>query len=245
MRRIAISILSLIFLAAFVLLGNRLVDLNQDKEDYKKLGEIKPVIEVESQIDIKNKPLIDPSYTVEVSEKNLSKLNSDYHSWITIKDTRIDYPVVQGTDNDFYLIHNFFREQSISGTIFIDYRYDFKKHGNQIIYGHHMKNKTMFTDLLKFKEESFFKEKEITIIENGEEKKYKAFSVYTTEEEDIHLQITFKDDLEFKQYRKILKDKSLVQNEQVFLNTQDMITLITCSYEFKDARTVVHALRVK
>lgn len=76
--------------------------------------------------------------------------------WLNISNSNIDYPVVQGMDNDFYLNHSFYKEESISGTLFIDYRNNIDSDKNIVIYGHHMKNETMFHDLNFFKEEEFF-----------------------------------------------------------------------------------------
>ena len=89
-------------------------------------------------------------------DENLSSLNSDYRFWINIGGTNIDYPVVQGTDNSFYLNHDFNKNYLPAGSIFLDYRNDFENDSNSVIYGHHMRNSTMFGQIEKFKKEDFF-----------------------------------------------------------------------------------------
>ena len=75
--------------------------------------------------------------------------------WIKVYNTNIDYPVVQGKDNAYYLNHDFNKNYLSSGSIFMDYRNDFENDKSIVIYGHHMKNKTMFGELTKFKQELF------------------------------------------------------------------------------------------
>ena len=101
-------------------------------------------------------------YKPEVSSSNdeekvtLADINNDYKFWLSIDNTKVNYPVVQGDDNKFYLEHNFSKEYSISGTLSVDYRNDINKDKNIIIYGHNMRNGTMFNELKKFKDEEFF-----------------------------------------------------------------------------------------
>lgn len=90
--------------------------------------------------------------------KKLKSQNQDIAGWIYIRGTTIDYPIVQGKDNEEYLHQDFNKKKSSSGTIFLDNncKKDFTS-DNNIIYGHHMKNGTMFAQLLKFREKSFLK----------------------------------------------------------------------------------------
>ncbi|WP_347707761.1 class B sortase [Clostridium sp. 1001275B_160808_H3] len=70
-------------------------------------------------------------------------------------DTVVDYPVVQGEDNDFYLNNNFYKEQSISGTIFLEYKNVELQDKNLILYGHNIRDGSMFAYINKFKEKTF------------------------------------------------------------------------------------------
>ncbi|WP_270531981.1 class B sortase, partial [Paraclostridium sordellii] len=87
--------------------------------------------------------------------KNLITINPNYKFWLKLDNTNIDYPVVQTDNNDYYLNYDFYNKLSSSGSIFMDYR-DNVKSKNIILYGHNMRNKTMFNNLLKFKDKDFF-----------------------------------------------------------------------------------------
>lgn len=175
--------------------------------------------------------------------QQLYNKNKDYRFWIKINNTNIDYPVVQGSDNEFYLTHDFYKNPLSSGSIFMDYRNNFENDNCVILYGHHMKNKTMFGDLVKFKNESFFKENNLIEIEyKGKTYTYEVFSVYVADlNNEDYLKIDFNADNEFKEYLNYITEKSMYKSD-ISIDTSDkIITLYTCSYEFKDARTIVHA----
>ncbi|CEN79724.1 class B sortase [Paraclostridium sordellii] len=87
--------------------------------------------------------------------KNLIIINPNYKFWLKLDNTNIDYPVVQTDNNDHYLNYDFYNKPSDSGCIFMDHR-DNAKSQNIILYGYDMRNKTMFNNLLKFKDKDFF-----------------------------------------------------------------------------------------
>lgn len=84
-----------------------------------------------------------------IAYTKLKELNNDYVGWLYIPDTNISYPIVKGTDNSFYLNHNFLKEESKAGSIFIDCNVNEFEDRNTIIYGHYMKDGSMFADLHK------------------------------------------------------------------------------------------------
>ena len=91
--------------------------------------------------------------------------NPDIVAWIYIEGTKINYPIVQGEDNSYYLKHLFSGEWNGSGCIFLDSRNDASfADRHSIIYGHHMKNGTMFTDLDKYKKQDFFDEHPVALL---------------------------------------------------------------------------------
>lgn len=178
-------------------------------------------------------------------EKELLNINKDYKMWITISNTNIDYPVVQGEDNEFYISHSFNKEESISGALFIDSNNNINVDKNIVIYGHHMKNETMFHNLNYFKEEEFFKGNKISIIKNGEECEYEPFSVYVTPANEAVFNMSFSDDNSYKEYLQSLRSKSYFNKDIDLDKDSEIVTLITCSYEYDGARTVVHGIRYK
>lgn len=202
----------------------------KDNQTYEKLRQIDEVYKDENKNTI-NKDLI---------RNKFIDINSDYKLWINIPNTVVDYPVVQGIDNEFYLKNNFYKEESISGTIFIDSRNSIDEDRNLVLYGHNMKNGSMFTDINKFKNIDFFQNGEIKIIKDNKEHIYDVFSVFIENSYDINIKLNFKDDNEFIKYVNFLQEKSIYKKE--INNYSNMITLYTCSYEFKDARTIVIAM---
>ena len=94
-----------------------------------------------------------------VDFKALKKINPDIVAWIRIPDTSIDYPVVQGNDDSYYLTHTFKKTEHVAGAIFLDSdnNADFSDDKN-IIYGHNMKDGSMFQGLHKYESESYLQE---------------------------------------------------------------------------------------
>ena len=87
-----------------------------------------------------------------------NKFNGQIIGWIYIDDTNINYPVVKGADNDFYLTHNFKKEYANVGSIFLDFRNDGDfKNDFSILYGHNMKTKMMFGGLSKYSDKEYMK----------------------------------------------------------------------------------------
>lgn len=181
-------------------------------------------------------------------EKNLKNINSDYKFWISVEGTNIDFPVVQGKENDFYLHNNFNKEKSFSGSIFIDSKNNLKEDSNIVIYGHNMRNDTMFSQLKHFKNKNFFnKNKYVTLYRDGKVSNFEVFSVYEENAKNLNseIKIDFSNKEEYEDYLKEQKEKSLYKREGVNLSSEDRIlTLITCGYEFSNNRIVVVAKEI-
>ena len=174
-------------------------------------------------------------------KEDLSILNKDFRFWIMVDGTNIDYPVVQSKDNYFYLYKDFYGNKLGSGTIFMDYRNDYKNDKNTILYGHNMQNNTMFSQLESFKDPEFWnKNNKIRIMDKDKEYVYEVFSAYVIDPGYDYLTTDFNSDEEFMKYLDDVKAKSLNKSDVVLSPDDKVITLSTCSYEFKNARTVVH-----
>ena len=173
--------------------------------------------------------------------EELIKRNEDYKMWIEVPNTNIDYPVVQGKDNDFYLNHDFNKNESSSGAIFMDYKNNIDKDKNIIIYGHNMRNKSMFQNIMKFKDEAFWKKnKEIILTIDGKRYEYEIFSSYISNAKDVDLKINFKSEDEYLKYIEDIKKKSIFHRDMDIKSNDRIITLSTCSYEKDDARMIIH-----
>jgi len=166
----------------------------------------------------------------------------DVIGWITIPGTRIDYPFVQAEDNDKYLRTDINGNYLSAGSIFLDYRSapDFSLF-NSVIYGHNMKNSSMFGTLPGFRNEGTFNQlTDGTVFLEDIEYRFEIFACLLTNNYDSivysSLQSTDADKQAFLDY--IAKNASRYRD--IGVGTDDhLLTLSTCSYEFADARTVI------
>lgn len=178
--------------------------------------------------------------------KQLIKENEDTIGWLKIENTNIDYPVVKGKDNEFYLNHDFYGNKNSQGSIFMDFRNKIDlQDKHTIIYGHHMKNRTMFNDLNFYKDKEFFnKNRTFTLKSLYEEETYEIFSTHVYENDPYIIKTRFNND-EFKVFIDSIKEKAEHDVDIKIEEDDKILTLITCAYDFKDARYVVHARKVK
>ena len=178
--------------------------------------------------------------TISENQEELKSINNNYEMWIEIPNTKINYPIVQGKDNEYYLKHNFKNESNMSGTIFVDCNNNIDEDKNIIIYGHNMRNGTMFNNITKFKEESFFNNNNtINIIRNNILYQYEIFSIYVEDESKVSLEIEFTDNDAFVNYALNEASKSMYNKNIIITEEDKIITLVTCSYEYTGERTIL------
>lgn len=183
-----------------------------------------------------------------IQVKSLQQENSDVVGFLEIENTNISYPVVQGNDNEYYMTHNYKKEKSKNGAIFLDKDYDWNiPSNNYLIYGHNLNNGTMFQELLKYANESYYKEHPtISFTTADEEGVYDIISIfrskvyYTSDNVfKYYFFINPKTKEEYNDYIKNIKEISLYNIEQTSDYGTQLITLSTCSYHVKDGRFVV------
>ena len=179
---------------------------------------------------------------VEKEEENLYDKYEDYRGWIKIDNTNINYPIVQGKDNSFYLDKDINKNYLSSGSIFMNYLNHGFNDENTVLFSHHMRNKTMFAQLKKYKEKEFFYgDNDIVIeVENDKVLKYKVFSAYVTDSKDNYIKTNFDDKDQYKEFLEDIKNKSQYKSDIDVNENDKIITLSTCSNGSKD-RLVVHA----
>ena len=171
---------------------------------------------------------------------DFSHINKDFVCWINIENTNIDYPVVQSKDNSYYLHRDIYGNYLYAGTTFLDYRDYYDDSKNLIIYGHNMKNTTMFSELEKFKKEDFFNSNPtITLTNKNGERHFKAFAVLLVDKNYDYRVTDFKNDEEYNKFLNKICDESMFKVKNKPTSSDKIMTLTTCSYEFKNARTVV------
>lgn len=182
-------------------------------------------------------------YVPPVDFNELAGKNPDTVGWIQMPGTRIDYPVVRGADNEFYLGHDFYGKKNAGGAIYLDYECQRDLGGpNNILYGHNMKNGSMFRDLVLYKDEKFFKEHQyFSIYTPDREIRLKAVACYYGEARPIVRKTRFRSQESFDAFvREMVKPCSF--GEQVTYPAKTLYTLVTCSYEMNDGRTFLFAV---
>lgn len=186
--------------------------------------------------------------SMEILEKysELIDMNEDTVGWIEIEGTEINYPVLQTENNTYYLNHSFEHLESISGSIFMDYRNSVSEEenlkGHYILYGHNMKNGSMFQNLNMYKNEDFFNE--FAVIEMDtiyEELEWDIFSVYITDISNYYIRTQFDDKDDYLMFLEKLQSSSMYKTDTKLYDTDVILTLSTCTYEIKDGRLVIHA----
>jgi len=160
--------------------------------------------------------------------------NDDIYGWIQVDGTDISYPIVKGDNNSYYINHNASKEQNLNGAIFADYRLDdsYLKNQNMVLYGHNsLYRKQMFHQLIKFKDEDFFRENRyVTIYTFDGILKYEIFAFYDTQSTSNYTRFSFPDDESFVNWCEEMSSKSWYDHDiGGFTPSTRIITLSTCT----------------
>ena len=168
-------------------------------------------------------------------------ISADIVGWLTIPNTRIDYPFVIAEDNDFYLRRNIYKQQAAAGSIFMDYRCDKDFSGaNTVVYGHNMKNRSMFGSLRLFADPDFFDSNATgTLFVKDNTYKLEIFA---------YMVVRFDDKLIYNPSADI---GQLIEYAQKCTGRYrepeapgNVLTLSTCAYDYDGARMVLLAVIV-
>ena len=179
--------------------------------------------------------------------EKVAKLNSDTVGWITINDTKIDYPVVKTSNNDYYLNHDFNKKENSKGWIFMDARNNPSNlDNNTIIYGHNIVSSgIMYADLVKLFSKSYYDNNDNNYIFFNTKKTnmtWKIISVYKTSDNTNYIRNKFKTSQEFYDFITEIQNKSEIDFGNIInpnVNTK-ILTLSTCRSD--TTRYVVHAI---
>lgn len=250
-KNIYISVIG-IFLFLMLISGVMICRHYQEKakqnEIYEELIEIKEEPETENT-EIREESGILPEYA------ELYMQNEDMVGWIKIDDTKINYPVMQSVNEpNYYLKHNFDKTYSDYGCPYVQENCNvITPSDNVVIYGHNMKNGTMFSALTNYKSKSFWEEHKIitfdTITKHNEYEIIAAFTtvVYTDDADNFKyyqfVQADSEDD--FNAYVKKCKELSLYDTGVTAEYGDKLITLSTCEYSHTNGRMVVVAKLIR
>lgn len=201
-----------------------------------EIGDVKPSSEIDKI------PQIDFS--------KLKEVNNAIVGWIIIDGTQVNYPIVKGKDNSYYLNHSYYKSYNSYGSIFMDYRSNENFSDlNTFIYGHYTSNGSMFGELKKYMEESFYKEHPFFYIltPNGNYK-VDVISAYTDDALSSSYNAKFNDLNDYQRYIEKIRLKSRYSTDiSVNYILDRTITLYSCSHESgsKTERYFIHGIMRK
>lgn len=245
-RNLLILILLIVMAVSGVGVVQQQMKSRRQREEEERLASLAAqTTETDLEIEIESEPATEAPYQSPIDFEALWEVNPDVVGWIRIPDTRIDYPILYSGDNETYLHTDMNGNESVYGAIYLDCDSETDFSGwNHPIYGHHMKDGSMFKDVVKFKDEKFFKEHQYFEIYTPERTIHlKAVSCYYTGADGIVRKTRFESQEEFDQWLKKRLEPckyAEIPEEPV----QSVFTLVTCSYEMTNARTLLFAVEV-
>ena len=215
-------------------------EYNKGDKEYQKIQDL--VINTEKKDDTKEEAF-------SVDFEKLLEMNSDVVGWIRFDEpSEINYPVVQGRDNEEYLKRTFEANTNKLGTLFVDVNNpgDFSGR-NTFIYGHNMKNGSMFAQLLKYKDDSFYKEHPYFYIytPDGKVRTYEIFSAGVVKDTSDSYIMDYADDAAFQTYIDYIKQQSAYPTSDEVTTASKIVSLSTCTNVRDDERFLVHGVMIK
>ncbi len=260
-RKIIFIVALIVFLATAIPLLVDVISMLKDQQVSNRISQM-------YQLDDTDVP--EDNMDVLPSFKKLLEINPDTVGYIKINDTLVDYPVVKGTDNDFYLTHDFYKNESKSGTVMMDYHNKVTPQGhsgNLILYGHNMAVGTFFAPLNEYwrtmydsydePSKSFYKEHPIirfdTLYEQAEWKIF-GFGIYNVEESrgevyGYNLKYDFTSEDDFNDFIINIMDRSDIFTDVDIKYGDDILTLSTCCWPYegseKTVRLAVFARKIR
>ena len=178
----------------------------------------------------------------------LLKQNKDTVGWLIVNNTNINYPVVQTTNNDYYLKHAFDRSKNYAGWVYADFRNNFDTLSkNTVIYAHGRKDGVMFGSLNNALKKNWYTNLENQIIQLSTIKyntMWQIFSVYKIEAESYYITTDFSNSDSFGEFVKTMEERSIYDFGVDVSSDDRLLTLSTC-FNDKGTRLVVQAKLVK
>lgn len=186
--------------------------------------------------------------------EELQKENTDIVAWLEIEGTNVNYPVLQTTDNDYYMERDYKKEYNRHGSIFLDKDYNWGiPSSNLLLYGHNKNDNKMFGELLNYKKEDFYKKhKNIKFTTLKEESTYEILSifysrVYYQNETDVfryYFFVNAENEEEYDEFVNNAKKVSIYDTGVEAKFGEQLLTLSTCEYSQDNGRFVIVAKKI-
>jgi sortase B len=230
-QKILLIIFIIIFIYSGVTLLKWYINTGDSEKKYQDLAQ---------EVEISNESSSEENKNIIDFEK-LKSINSDVVGWIKIDKTNINYPIMQSTDNNYYLTKNFYNEYDRSGSVFLDYKNQKNfTDKNMVIYGHNIKRGTVFADLVDLCKGNFGKDIAIYIYTEEKTMEFKVFSSYEIEPEDYSINSKISEG-EFEQFKQTILKRSQIDFDGNAEGGNQILTLSTCDNSGKK-RIIVHAV---
>lgn len=248
LKNIIILLLMLIFLIIFVFSLIKIVNYYKDNQKTKEIDNVlKESIEYIKE-DNKETSQEITKEKYEVNFNKLKEINKNTVGYLKVLGTNIDYVIVKGNDNSYYLNHDFNNQYNVLGWPFADFRNKFDgTDKNIIIYGHNVKTGVMFGTLKNVLTSDWQKNtdnQKLVFITDFENTTYEVFSTYTIKPEDYYITTDFNNEEEYQEFLdKISKRSNHNYNVQVSTN-DEILTLSSCTNSGLE-RVVLHAKKIK
>lgn len=249
MAKRILPVITLLFAAVMLFSAGMIIkETDEHRQDISEFEKLEDLITEPEQPVTNNENTAEPKSTQ--SLRNLAPLfkqNEDCLGWISIPDTSVNYPVMHTPqESEKYLRRSFDGEYSVSGVPFLEGTASLND-TNLIIYGHNMKNGTMFSDVTRYREKDFCEEHPYIELETKDDlKRYDVFAVVCVKKTDNWYKFRYAENEE--QYRdKIdeIRKQSLYDNGIVPRYGQQLITLSTCYGNAKDDRIIIIGVEQK
>ena len=248
MKKIISNIILVIAIGVFLFSGYKLYEIfseyNKGTTEYDNIQEL--VIQKEPIQDTKEEAE-EVAFTVDFAK--LTEINPETVGWIRFEEpSQISYPLVKGPDNDKYLNTTFEGKRNAAGALFVDVDNsgDFTDR-NTFIYGHNMKNGSMFGQLRKYKNKDFGKEHPYFYIytPDGKETTYQVFAVSVVKDTSESYRKWYNTDEEFLDYIKYIRSIARYKTDVEVGVDSKIVSLSTCTNVNDDERLLVHGVKVQ
>ena len=181
----------------------------------------------------------------EVDFEALWEINPDVVGWLYIEGTQVNYPILQGVDNDQYLYRLITGEYNSSGSLFLEAGLapDFSDQNNPV-YGHNMKNGSMLAGVTGYKNQEFYDEHPVALLVTPTGNyQVLIFSAYVMDSTDDAWNTVFTEKTMQEWLNKLVR-RSYIATDVIPTSQDRVLTLSTCTYETADARFLVHGILV-
>ena len=255
--KIFLILLIVIFTISSYFIIKKLVENKRENSVFTNLQEVvsnnNDITSENQNIDTKNVVPSNLSIQNSYNLKSIIKINSDVIGWIKIDGTNIDYPVMQ--NGDFYLHKNIYKNYSSHGTPYLAQYCNLLTSDNLIIYGHHMKDNSMFAQLENYKNYNFYKNHKYiklytidnnnTTIENTYEVMIAFKTIaYSDQGFRYYSYIDFQNKEEYEEFIENCRKLEFYNTGIVGTNKDKYITLSTCEYSQKNGRMIIVAKKI-